>query len=953
MAHTTHLWLRIAVIFAISMTNAPVQAKPSGQPKHKPSKPPTAKTSSKTSQPFREGKISPQVIAALKKLASTEPVQFLQTPSESQNSPFVLRTAFRKKEPKGYPELPWSQLKDVKPIIPPKSPDIIRGAPRIIQTPPPNIIAPRGQRVALTIEAAPNKFQVHYAWFVDDQIVCVHAACTVSTEHLLDGDHKIVAQVFNVWAAYNIESVLTLNSDSDAPSKQELRVPPQPVADLKPPLGASDEYVIARIGFGYFGNGKTLTVADKIAQHLQWNETIKTVPQAVLKLGIGQDHEHYLFGDSEAKLIHKPDRYAIELTEGTVRSRNLAARGSIWTVITEEGFEADGDSRADLILQKKTNESTKKLNMVCLRGRCRLRVPRDLFDSEAYPPLPSDSVVWNQMRTAGYLELGEKIATYNLLAGEEIDFRINSNQIAYVHAPDGEALQDWINQSTPEYLNLESWPDFSSSEGLPKFNDPIETRPYFHGAFSPNLEKPRFVSTTTVTQIKTLLEESDPLAVLEILSQFPTLYQDAPLYQIIKGQIYLKLGLYDKSAEIFNYFTKRDNFADIAAYALALSKLGEKKFEQANKIFQDIKDSIEERQQLILYYRGLCRNALGWGSIVQFKHATWYNYDPIIVSSAHEFLKVAREDQNWFGSLKLEFGFDNNPLRQGSSSSDSDITNNEDAEVQSLPTGSAIPYGLAISLKRRVNSDRELLAFLGMSLDYGGYSNPLYQAVASRFDTRIFMENRFYAGNPTEPSATIIFNPYYVQLKRGSVPYKGFGLGLGVRIDAVPFKPGVELGSSQYIDPNPELVKSFDPLTSEPATNPDRSGRMQELLLTLIPWESNLDSVELKLGTTELRRRAEESNSESFEGNILRIRHQKVWFPRWTLVSGLEYLSRKFKFSSTHRTDSSYELKSKIQWNLTPSSAFSLGIAYKTNNSSENSESYNRMVATIRYVYEI
>lgn len=928
----------------------------------------------------------PAVLVKLRKLSQLDQRRLLHEPTGAKKPPFVYYKKSKKRHqrsagPKRYPLRVWDDLYDeflseVTYKQPPRgeadgqsadtsSRDALSRLPQLAQHSALQVTVPAGTRVRFAVDLKEGQNAVMFSWEFGGEVVCQVSSCTIETGILAPGNHKVYAQIYNRAGGYLLEFAVNVTFRKPDAQAQELVVP-MVAATAQPHLFSDQDYILARSGRGYSSRGEAITVVDRLVQALRWSETLRTNAGGVLRFGRKGLQEHFLLGNSVARLAHKAGYFAVKLTRGVLRSRGMSRDPVVWKVLIKGGIEIDGDAAADVVSQVKLSKGRQVTKAICLRGYCRIVVPKNHLSSKAFAAGVKD-LYSEVLREEGYLEEGDKILTYHLAAGDALTIVAASERLPLLVVPQAGAISSVLRVTTPEYLSLAAWPAIQPTPRYLGFLPPVPERKYFMDDFEPLHPRLGFLGPAAVDQVARYLQEHDPFKALEVLSQFPRIYSAHSAYKLVLGQIYLRLHAQQRAAELLAAAARDERYRDLAVYAQGMQKLAARAYGKACSDLATIDPDVAANLQLLAYYRGVCSYFSDGAGEVSFARSLWYPEDAAFVKSAQEFLR-AQQAARLF-ALTLEAGIyrDSRPLNNGAA----------DPNLSILPETEApsLHYRGRVKAKGRIAADEVLESYYGVALYYGGYQDAYYQAVAAITDLRIFVDNKLRIGGAANPVAEITGNIFVGRLGRGDqAAVDGFGTDLGAALSRISWQPGVRFHTGQYFDPQPLALHVMDPVLAESAPATSRASRVNDYGLVLVPIEApGLKKLQVDLGIRRHRMTTVASQGQSYDGMFLVADYSQNLARIFSIASKVSYETLDFFNSQDEafevsaastssaepevlvlakRADSRLSFWGEGRWFTSPDASLGVGVEFVSSQSSREQNSFSKLVFGANYRLE-
>ena len=816
------------------------------------------------------------------------------------------------------PTSPWPA--DGGPVILPEN---LQNLPQLTGVPPPLTTILPGQR--LVLNTVPRDPDIRLLWVGPKGPFCRQASCTVAAGYWQPGQHEVRLLAWHDGGAvlYRFAVKIRLHfAEKRSDTVRAATVPPgAPVHQVS----TAGPFLRAVRGKGYFkGTGKAIAI-DDIAVPLPWYGKLQAGQKSLLQFGAGQER-FYLFPHS--RILLRRDRkghHHIRLLGGTLRVRSTGPLTTPVFIHMADGVRIGVPAGSDLLLTAGVQQGAARVQVDCLRGTGRLRIP---MDGSAPPPEKnSEKGLLEQLVEEKKLIMpGEKDIVINLVAGTAVDFRTGIKAPPLIRSPDPGRLFHYIKASTPRFYDPPWWT--RKDRGILE----MDAEDHFRGAPLYILGKKGKGGPGAAKAVA----DRDCLKALELL--FPA-FESAGKKGGLALIIARCLGHLGDLQGAHSWFKKaaalKPESPGPPLYAAMMAARAGSAFQQRRWLEELDEHDGEDVGQFYHYHSGVLafREGDDRTARVHFTRAVWLDKDAALTESSRDFLTALHNRETYKGYFRGGYFTDNNVFRTS-----------PHAPPEDYPVGAGDGYQFGFALIRTDGPGGIVRTEWEITAKAASYKDSALQEVNPldvRLESRIHLHTG--AGGESDPFRALI-RPFIVHKGLGSVTAAdGFGLELTGTLPQVMLSPSLGLISAQHLSGTDAEELPVDPVTDQPFAGGERSSRdlTFRIGLQLLGLAPNGLSGKLHRRSHWYRNRL--SRMDDFdETGITLIYRSRGMRLHWQ--AGLQNLQRDWPEHSSGRTDSATILTGKVAWYYLPMVPFEFGLEMTNQSSSDESAGWSRLL---------
>lgn len=707
----------------------------------------------------------------------------------------------------------------------------------------------KGDRVRLKVQA--NGPDLVFRWMRASGILCEEATCLIDSGDWGFGRHTVSFVVFNQYGSLFLRySITVLNppwgykaSELEAPLIEEKRRAEQ--------VSWVDFVVFSMRGKGYSYHDSKVQVIGEESRILDWNETLRAQMNSDLRFGRPQEESHVLFDSGVVHLAQSsPERRAIILTRGSIRSRQLRAEMPRYSILVADGgsqdgsqkvksgwVQIDGDSQSDFaILRHETGEETPNDS-----DQKSGATEQTLSEANAVSIQVYQGNVRVFLQTGAF---GEGEALY-VPAGFEIEIEKPDMSQEEVKNPKVDVfplrvrkMNRILKETSPEYI-------FASDFGQNAHGWTLERSKQN----SPSLKE-------ALGQARLNLKENNFFGALEQISPHWKKYRDEKSLRAVAAEIYARLGWYDQVLNVFNEsMIKEDQVEFKTLVHLGILELLDSRWEKAYRTLSMAKNRVDSilgkipdpwEIGLLEYYLGYAAYRSG-DYLSAEKAFTEVEENKVIHSylrdSAQGLRRQSTARKIWDLSFGLGLGYDSNVLHANQA---------ELSRFYGGKFGKNRSWSLISAFNTSAWAYRNLDGHIGVQFDFKriDYAEPALKDIAP-LDQELGIATAFKLGLDEvtknawiEMGSDFFMGMRYVGEERALDFMRGTFLIGSPRL----LNTNVQIEKKIMLDPLPLRDDFFDPELEELSLAGDRGRRLTSVILSIEPYHLPQSNIGLKLG---------------------------------------------------------------------------------------------------------
>jgi hypothetical protein len=646
------------------------------------------------------------------------------------------------------------------------------------------IKAKRGNKLILQIKAKGEDLQ--YAWVQRGHIICTDAKCNFDTQYWELGHNDISVLVYNSVGsqAARFKVRLAEGGTGSETISPKLTKATNEVSKLM----ATDLYVRSLRGFVFVYDDLNLAIVGSEARKTAWSGKLRTQKNSAGSFGWQNREQHSVLAGTLVQLRDAPGTREIELVEGVLRSRSLnASTGSGWTITVAGRVQVNGDENGDVIVRR-TSTTSNEVDVVCLRGNCRVATSQLLEGDERRRPGP----------------------VIVLPAGKSVSILVENLPKIVHRAIDSELVSRIFTETTPYYLK----PTLPIDWGRVQFvRRELTATPRDNG----------------VVLAKAALAKLDGIAALEaVYSHFGRIEKDVEVAEAI-GRAFFLLGLYadaDRPLSAAGKLRKKDGQL---AFMLGEARMRANRFEAAAEAFSDAIDLGFGDIQLTNYYRGVSYFGAGQfqNARASFVQAQWGGQDSKINASIREFIRFIDRDAPWSLLIGVGVGQDTAVYRASQDAVEQRLKNEYAGTVGNINLRGTYKFlrwegggfGVHADLSRNFHTEPEQTSLDVLSQKYG-----------ISFDTKVVVADQ--TAIPFSIKTMIGAGMMHAgEYRTDDVIFGAVDLNSQTLIG----QPRLVLMTEEHRDPFPDHDDGWDPAIREVPARSERSHRYSNAKLSSQP----------------------------------------------------------------------------------------------------------------------
>lgn len=747
----------------------------------------------------------------------------------------------------------------------------------------------QGDKIILGVNATGEKLL--YRWVRNYKTICTGSNCRFDSSRWGVGAQNITVVIYNNFGSQTVNFMVRVLARPIDQAFSE--VEPKTVrAEKAEALSAKDFFVKAVYGIGYsFKDRSDVRIVAQLPRAISWSESVRSHVEGLVQFGVKQKEEHLVLpGSSVVLQTSDENRRIIQLTSGTVRSRQLALDLPSWSVTVGTWLQVDGDAKADLIVST-SKQDPKKVTVTVLRGNARVLLQKN--DRE--PPL---SIYMYPGISQVYAAESEAVSD-NLSASKSVE--------------------KIVRQSTPQYF-------LKKNEGKGRVTSFV----------TPDISKKiNQAPGDAIIEAKAALDDDDAISALEAL--LPIYLANKQLYELNfqLANAYGQLGAFKEAFRYYKEAARLEPKNPEPPYQMGMLYIRSGSWVKAIEALKAAQSLKHPNQQNINYQLGVSEFNLGhsYSSRSYFRYAQWQAQNAELKASTDSYLKIIN-DRRWFGAFgRLRVGKDSNVFRWGGG-----------GRTDGYETESSLYYrgGLDMFIRAYESEQGEML--FGFDIDKTIYTasgasdlSPLVQ--------KLYMTWLFNAGISAgqKPAFQADFRPFIQLFSLGDErSADDFGLNLTLGSPRLTTSPYLRILYATSSDPLPARDDKVDPLLREPVVPSDRSSKITGYGLGFDFLKNPAKKINLELLSKKVEHNESVIKVDDFKEMSLTFRTKSLAPNNFGFLFDAGYLKRSFAASDDSRKDTAFALSLGVQYLFTSTISSDFCIDYLSQKSNRSISSYNR-----------